>query len=123
MNLKVCALLAFTIIVWGTAAVAAESEASDATPWSRLVEGTKGLFRSPFKRSTPPTSAPQEAMPGKESPSGVKRATYTAPVQASSKSQPIAKSLPANVKAGPSPARSKGEPPRTLTEYMAQERP
>ncbi len=120
MNVRFCAmaLTCFALATCGVSAAGADADGASPGAVGRFVEGTKDFFRSPFKRSalpSPPASQPRTAQravsqqpAGKESPSGVQRASYTSP-------------SPAAVTAAPAkPAR---QHPRTLTEFMAEERP
>jgi hypothetical protein len=114
MNVKFCASLALTVIFLGAAAAGAEPEAASATPakpLNRFVEGTKDFFRSPFKRHPHSSPSPSpDATSVKANPGEAKTATDSKVTRASWTS-------------APQPARTPRNPPRTLTEYMAQERP
>ena len=122
MKFKLWAAIALIVLA------SARASADDQVPsgWSRFVQGTKDLFRAPRKRAEPsnPPRAPDAT-----------RASYNAPVP---KSAGAAKApAPDSGLSGPSAAptgksgskstslfaRWSRRPPRTVSEYMAQERP
>lgn len=109
MHVKFCASVALALIVLGSAAAGAETNEPPATPWSRFVENTKGFFRGP-RRAKPAPPLAQNAPLAEGNAGAPKTAADAGVVKASWKS--------------PSPPPSKvRNPPRTMTEYMAQERP
>ena len=132
MNLQLCAMAMALLVLCATAA-AADPDASSPGPLGRFVEGTKDFFRNPLKRHPPSAPPASTDMPSvKESSSGVQQATYT--TASPNPKPPTAKPLPAANQSSPakpqsatrpasSPARTTRRAPRTLTEYMAEERP
>ena len=126
--------MAMALLFLCATAAAAEPDAASPGPIGRLVEGTKDFFRDPLKRrplSAPPASPDMPSV--KESSSGVHQATYTT-ASPNPQTPTAAKQLPAAKQSSPaksqsatrpasSPARTTRRAPRTLTEYMAEERP
>jgi hypothetical protein len=116
MNVRFCAmaLASFAVATCGVTAVGADPDGASPGAVGRFVEGTKDFFRSPFKRGAPPSPPASQQRTvsqqptGKDSPSGVQRASYTSQPQAAARAAPA------------KPAR---QHPRTLTEFMAEERP
>jgi hypothetical protein len=125
----------------GTSLAARNARAEDAdeatarpkSAFGRLVEGTKGLFRPPAKRRAPPaadraatpdrlgTTEPAQASPPRASsraPSASAQALIDPQVAPASYQAPVAR--PATARQPPARAPRK---PRTLTQYMAEDRP
>jgi hypothetical protein len=101
-----------SLLVWFAPAVAlADEDEPPRSSWSRLVESGKSVFRGPQKADPrPPAVGPAEAT----------RATYN---QAEPKPPAKDKTKPATARRGWPFAGKPTKPSRTVSEYMAQERP
>ena len=124
MKLPYLATLALAVFVLARAEAQAQTSKASPSVWNRVVDATTGLFRRPAKLSVGPSLAASD----------VKQATWNEP-------RPKGKAVPQTDKAGPptekagapavtveskrvtSSSRAANKPPRTLYEYMAQERP
>jgi hypothetical protein len=116
MKLPCLATLALAVLLLPRAEAQTRDAETSPSVWNRAVDATTGLFRRPVKRTEKPSSA-----------NDVKRATWNEP-------RPKGKAGPQSDKTGAAEAtaaskrvtsssRAAKKPPRTLYEYMAQERP
>ena len=104
MKVKSCAFVLFALIVSCAPVASAQDVEPASTPWSRLVEGTKNFFRGSPNRSAKATAPREQAD------------------SASSKGVPDATAGKSGLKSA-APKRKTRKPRRSVSEYMAQERP
>lgn len=122
MKLSSWATLA-AVFVLAHAQTHAQTVPGSPSAWNRLVETTNGLLRRPAKRSeSPPVTARavKQATWNETRPQG-KTPPAAEPAKTKKKSKPSTPGTTASSKRAP--ARDLKKPPRTLSEYMAQERP
>jgi len=110
MKVKSCAFVLFALMVSCAPVASAQDVEPASTPWSRLVEGTKNFFRGSPNRSARPTAPPSQDAPREQADTG------------GSKGVTDAKAGKSGVKSA-APKRKTRKPPRSVSEYMAQERP
>ena len=117
MKLPYLATLALAVFVLARAEAKAQTSKASPSVWNRAVEATTGLFRRPVKRPVSPSAAASD----------VKQATWNEPRPKGTVVPPTdeagAPAATAKSKPAISSSRTAKKPPRTLYEYMAQERP